>query len=177
LKENLAAGAGCGAGTGTPRLLRRTLAYTGAPRGFERPGKFAVTSPMGLDEPPQISGFWKLKLLNCAKCARRNAGLLFDATGAIRMADDRRGVDADCYLLLSPARCRCTRNSPAVPRHRKFIVLYNEPSLVLQENFGPSDQITMAVRKSRPLRPKIDDFVPAAAGRQTILAKQFRIHE
>jgi hypothetical protein len=67
--------------------------------GFERPGKFAVTSPMRLDEPPQLSGFWKLKLLNCAKRARRNAGLLFDATGAIRMADDRRGVDADFYLL------------------------------------------------------------------------------
>jgi hypothetical protein len=46
------------------------------------------------------------------------------------------------------------------PGGRKLIVVYNEPSLSLQENFGASDQITMALGKSRPLRPQA---IPACA--------------
>ena len=43
---------------------------SGAPQEIRTPKQIRTHLPMRLDEPPQISGFEKLKLMNCAKCAR-----------------------------------------------------------------------------------------------------------
>jgi hypothetical protein len=47
----------------------------------------------------------------------------------------------------------------SIPGDRRFIVLYNEPALILQVNFGAREQITMAARKSQanPLQPRYRD--------------------